>query len=104
MRNKTAGSQTFIVDGAAGDPASVYFIYTSKSPTRRDIYVGVGVAALLANWTNFDPSVDFATASTEELEHLLTVVPRTSDGAISHRESEVQLWYARRHVMPYDSS
>jgi len=52
----------------------------------------VGVAALLANWTNFDPSVDFATASTEELEHLLTVVPRTSDGAISHRESEVQLW------------
>ncbi|KAF8501212.1 Six-hairpin glycosidase-like protein [Gautieria morchelliformis] len=114
-------------DGAAGDPASI------------------GVAVLLANWTNAPPPVppvmnvtgtnattttsaspttsttnttntttsasptstsvtnssstthnltvpSYAEAATSQLEFLLTTVPRTSDGAISHRVSQVQLW------------
>ncbi|TBU33264.1 Six-hairpin glycosidase-like protein [Dichomitus squalens] len=62
-------------DGAVGDPASI------------------GVAVLLTNWTRTDPSDDkFALAAQNQLEYLLTVAPRTDDGAISHRESEVQLW------------
>ena len=62
-------------DGAAGDPASI------------------GVAVLLANWTGLQ-SADYAGAATAQLRYLLNSVPKTSDGAISHRVSEVQLWYA----------
>ena len=65
-------------DGAAGDPASI------------------GVAVLLANWTKVAPASDYAQAATDQLEYLLTSVPRTSDGAISHRVSQVQLWYVAK--------
>ena len=48
---------------------------------------------LLTNWTRTDLSDQkFALAAQNQLEFLLTVAPRTDDGAISHRESEVQLW------------
>jgi len=73
--NGTQGPQPLINDGAAGDPASI------------------GVAVLIANWTGQGNStLDYAGAAKDQLDYLLQKVPRTSDGAISHRVSEVQLW------------
>ncbi|TCD67698.1 hypothetical protein EIP91_012064 [Steccherinum ochraceum] len=62
-------------DGAAGDPASL------------------GVAVALTGWTLTDRSdQSFSNAASAQLNHLLTAVPRNSNGAISHREDQVQLW------------
>ncbi|GJE84408.1 six-hairpin glycosidase [Phanerochaete sordida] len=76
VKQKPMNSMTLIDgDGAVGDPASL------------------GVAVLLANWTRSDPAdQSFAQAARSQLAYLTTVAPRTSDGAISHRASEVQLW------------
>ncbi|KAJ3810077.1 Six-hairpin glycosidase [Lentinula aff. lateritia] len=60
-------------DGAVGDPASI------------------GVAVLLANWTD-SSNTSYAIAAGEQLDYLLNVAPRTDSGAISHRSDEVQLW------------
>lgn len=63
-------------DGSAADPASI------------------GFAVLLANWTGQDAGqIDYAGAAKDQLDYLLQDVPQTSDGAISHRVYEVQLWY-----------
>ncbi|CDO71771.1 hypothetical protein BN946_scf184923.g1, partial [Trametes cinnabarina] len=63
--------------GAAGDPPSI------------------GVAVLLANWTGAgaQDGHDYAGAAQDQLEYLLEKVPKTSDGAISHRQEQVQLQY-----------
>ena len=82
VRNRTStdvsGPQPLmdVNGGAAGDPPSI------------------GVAVLLANWTGAgaQDDVDYAGAAQEQLQFLLTRVPRTSDGAISHRTEEVALW------------
>jgi len=77
--NNTVGPQPLIQDGSAADPASI------------------GVAVLLANWTGQDSgSIDYAGAAKDQLDFLFEVVPKTSDGAISHRVSEVQLWYVKK--------
>lgn len=62
--------------GAAGDPPSI------------------GVAVLLANWTGAgaQDGQDYAGAAASQLEFLLEKVPKTSDGAISHRTEQLQLW------------
>jgi hypothetical protein len=67
------GPQPLILDGSAADPASI------------------GVAVLLANWTG-QGGEDYAGAAKDQLDYLQFRVPRTSDGAISHRTSEVELW------------
>lgn len=73
--NNTVGPQPFMPDGSAGDPASI------------------GMCVLLANWTKQDAGqIDYAGAAKDQLDFLLQEVPRTSDGAISHRVSELQLW------------
>jgi hypothetical protein len=73
--NNTVGAQPLILDGSAADPASI------------------GVSVLIANWTRQDGGqIDYAGAATDQLDYLLNVVPKTSDGAISHRVSQVQLW------------
>lgn len=73
--NNTVGPQPLIADGSAADPASI------------------GVSVLLANLTGQDAGqVNYSGAATDQLNFLLQDVPRTSDGAISHRVSEVQLW------------
>ncbi|TFK62615.1 hypothetical protein BDN72DRAFT_848456 [Pluteus cervinus] len=77
--NYTQGPQPLIQDGSAADPASI------------------GFAVLLANWTGYDATsgnqtLDYAGAAKDQLDFLLEKIPRTSDGAISHRVSEVQLW------------
>jgi hypothetical protein len=73
--NGTTGPQPLMPDGSAADPASIAF------------------SVLLANWTGQDSGqVDYAGAATDQLEYLLYKVPQTSDCAISHRVSQVQLW------------
>ena len=70
------GPQPLINDDSAGDPASI------------------GVSVLLANWTGQEhvDGLDYAGAARDQLEFLLTNVSRTSDGAISHRIDQTQLW------------
>jgi hypothetical protein len=65
-------------DGSAGDPAST------------------GVGVLLANWTSQQNAGQAASAAASEVQFLLQDVPRASNGAISHRTSEVQLWCVHR--------
>ncbi|KAF8974688.1 Six-hairpin glycosidase-like protein [Flammula alnicola] len=53
----------------------------------------IGVAVLLANWTRTNLSNhDYANAASGQLTYLLDDVPRSAEGAISHRADEVQLW------------
>ncbi|KAJ7343474.1 Six-hairpin glycosidase-like protein [Mycena albidolilacea] len=83
--NSTSGPSGLVGgDGAAGDPASI------------------GVAVLLANWTGqgSGDGVDYAKAAQSQLEYTLNVVPRTSDGAISHRVAQVQLWSDSVFMVP----
>lgn len=55
--------------------------------------LGVGVATLLANWTN--PASTLASnasqAPTDQLNFLLQTVPRAANGAISQRTNEVSV-------------
>jgi len=67
------GSQPLIQDGSAADPSSM------------------GVPVLVAGWLGLNDR-DYAGAAKDQLDFLLYKVPRTKDGAISHRVSEVQLW------------
>ncbi|KAI0075033.1 hypothetical protein K474DRAFT_1685519 [Panus rudis PR-1116 ss-1] len=78
------GPQPLMQDGAAADPASN------------------GVAVLLANWTGRSSAdgLDYAGAARDQLDFLLTQVPKTSDGAISHRVSQVQLWSDFVYMVP----
>ncbi|KAH9917745.1 uncharacterized protein B0H18DRAFT_1096454 [Fomitopsis serialis] len=102
-RSNATGPQPimYVEGGAAGDPASI------------------GIAMLIANWTGApEPELDrpeladspfgtsvgqgvsYARAAEEQLEYLLTVVPRTSDGAISHRIETTQLWADAVYMIP----
>ena len=62
----------FCADGSAADPASL------------------GVSILIANQTLQD--VDYMSQVDDENEWLFQKAPRTSDGAISQRVEQVQLW------------
>ncbi|KAI0052773.1 hypothetical protein FA95DRAFT_1553040 [Auriscalpium vulgare] len=69
-------------EGSAGDPASL------------------GAAVLLANWTGLGGE-DYAGAAQRQLEYLFgSAVPKTSDGAISHRVSQLQLWSDSVYMVP----
>lgn len=78
------GPQPLLSDGSAGDPASI------------------GVPVLLANWTGQEhvDGLDYAGAARDQLEFLLTNVPRTTDGAISHRTDQTQLWSDSVYMVP----
>ncbi|KAH9946703.1 glycosyl hydrolase family 88-domain-containing protein [Amylocystis lapponica] len=84
--NETVGPQPlmYVPGGAAGDPASI------------------GVAVLLANWTNLGASDghDYAGAARDQLDYLFLNVPHTDDGAISHRVEQVQLWADNVYMVP----
>lgn len=73
VQSKTQGSLQLVDNGSAGDPASI------------------GVAVVLANWTSSQEQSQFATAAADQMESLLEA-PRASDGAISHRTEDVELW------------
>ncbi|EKG11057.1 Six-hairpin glycosidase-like protein [Macrophomina phaseolina MS6] len=65
-------------NGSAGDPASL------------------GVAAILIGQTQ--PA--YLAAAGRQVEHLLTTVPRWSNGAISHREDVAELWADSIYMAP----
>ncbi|RSH86461.1 uncharacterized protein EHS24_004717 [Apiotrichum porosum] len=72
-------------DDAAGDPASL------------------GVAVLLANATTGDATYNgetYGAAAEAQLNFLLYDVPRTAQGAISHRVNEAQLWADNVYMVP----
>jgi hypothetical protein len=75
-RGASNGPKPLMNEGSAADPASL------------------GMVVLLANWTGQGRSdgLDYAGAATDQLDYLLEDVPKTSDGAISHRTEQVQLW------------
>ncbi|EPQ53342.1 hypothetical protein GLOTRDRAFT_117313 [Gloeophyllum trabeum ATCC 11539] len=85
-QSQSDSPQPFIKDSAAGDPASV------------------GVAVLIANWTGYQSgngSVDYARAARDQVEYLFSdSVPKTSDGAISHRVDQLQLWSDSVYMVP----
>lgn len=64
--------------GAAGDPASL------------------GVSAILIGQT--EP--EYLSAAERQVNHLLNNVPRWGNGAISHRESNVELWADFTYMVP----
>ncbi|KAG2148973.1 Six-hairpin glycosidase-like protein [Suillus clintonianus] len=78
------GPQPLINDTSAGDPASI------------------GVAVLLANWTGqwaLD-GLDYAGAARDQLDYLFQNVSKTSDGALSHRVDQLQLWSDSVYMVP----
>jgi Glycosyl Hydrolase Family 88 len=88
-------------DGAVGDPASElrgsvprhYLSLTHRTRPHPLTYAGIGCSVLLRNWTlPYDQGTCFAEAASEQLDYLLHVAPRAPNGAISQRESQVQLW------------
>ena len=70
------GPQPIMPDGAAGDPASI------------------GAAVLLAEWTKQSgDDVPYLQVVEDQINYLLSdAVPKTEDGAISHRVAQLQLW------------
>lgn len=53
---------------------------------------------LITNWTaganGGSQGLDYAAAARSQVEYLFTAVPRTPDGALSHKVSQLQLWFA----------
>lgn len=83
--NGVVGPQPLLANSAAGDPPSI------------------GFAVVLANLTGHTPGADnvsYATAAKDQLDYVLNNVPRTSDGAISHRDEQVQLWSDFVYMVP----
>ena len=58
-------------------------------------FSGIGVPVLVVNLTQNSSDSRLADAAKNQLQYLLTRAPRTQDGAISHRASEVQLWWGK---------
>ncbi|KAJ1305655.1 hypothetical protein OPQ81_000651 [Rhizoctonia solani] len=81
LAKKQPGTLPLMKDGSSADPASN------------------GVAILVANWTEAQGG-DFETAAKDQLTWLLSHVPRSSKGAISHRNNEVQLWSDYIYMVP----
>jgi rhamnogalacturonyl hydrolase YesR len=65
------------------------------------MHPGIGVAVLLRNWTLPSHKAHrYGVAAKEQLEYLLKVAPRAPNGAISQRESQVQLWADYIYMAP----
>ncbi|CUA74419.1 hypothetical protein RSOLAG22IIIB_11218 [Rhizoctonia solani] len=81
IANKEPGTLPLMKDGSSADPAST------------------GVGMIVANWTEAQGS-DFQAAARDQLTWLLYHVPRSSNGAISHRNEQVQLWSDYIYMVP----
>ncbi|EIN04180.1 Six-hairpin glycosidase [Punctularia strigosozonata HHB-11173 SS5] len=79
--HNATGPQPLIQDGAAADPASNIF------------------EVVLANWTGLSDH-DYAGAAKDQVDFLFDKVPKTSDGAISHRADQLQLWSDFVYMVP----
>ena len=65
------------------------------------MHPGLGVAVLLRNWTLTSYEAPrYGVAAEEQLKYLLKVAPRAPNGAISQRESQVQLWSDYVYMAP----
>ncbi|KAG9093439.1 hypothetical protein FRC06_011527 [Ceratobasidium sp. 370] len=86
VQTRPPGVLSFMPDQAAGDPPSL------------------GVSILLANYTARSlastNSSAYDTAITDQLNYILTQVPRAPNGAISHRADQVQLWSDSVYMVP----
>ena len=69
-----AGQMQLVADGSTSDPASL------------------GIGTVMAGSMRNDDAARYKTAVTNQLDALLQQSPRTNEGAISHRTSQVQLW------------
>ncbi|KAK1232575.1 hypothetical protein PQX77_004286 [Marasmius sp. AFHP31] len=78
------GPQPIMPDGAAGDPASI------------------GTAVLLAAWTKqAGDDVPYLQVVEDQIDYLFSdAVPKTPDGAISHRVAQLQLWNDNVYMVP----
>ncbi|KAL0566831.1 hypothetical protein V5O48_015170 [Marasmius crinis-equi] len=78
------GPQPIIPDGASGDPASI------------------GPAVLLAEWTKQSgDDVPYLQVVEDQINYLFSdAVPKTPDGAISHRVAQLQLWNDNVYMVP----
>ncbi|KAG8706554.1 hypothetical protein FRC09_002351 [Ceratobasidium sp. 395] len=81
VQSKKGGQLPLMDDGSAADPASN------------------GIGVLIANWTGASGG-NFGQAAADQLTYLLTVAPKSSTGAISHRSDEVQLWSDFIYMVP----
>lgn len=72
MQHRPNNTWMFCSDLSAGDPASL------------------GVAIVLANMT--ESTVDYSVEIQKQNYYLYNIAYRTSDGALSHRVEELQLW------------
>lgn len=80
-------------EGSVGDPASAYFYLLFVTNELSCYDLGLGVAVLMANWTRTNlTDMSLSTAASQQLDYLLNQAPRNTDGAISHRTDQVQLW------------
>jgi len=83
VKNKPNDSLALMQDATVGDPASI------------------GPSVVLANWTRNDTSDNsFSVAAGSQLNYILNYSPHTSDGAISHRSEQVQLWSDFVYMVP----
>ena len=80
MNERPFGAKTIMEDGAAGDPMSN------------------AITMLLANFS-MPGDTRFASAFHSQLGFIEHDVPRTGDGAISHRVSEVRFMLGKFHVV-----
>ncbi len=71
--------------------ACTAFTWTSWANQHTRDPASLGVSVLLANWTG-QTGENYSIAAKNELNYLLNTAPKTSDGAISHRSENVQLW------------
>ncbi|QRV76438.1 glycoside hydrolase family 88 protein [Ceratobasidium sp. AG-Ba] len=74
-------AEAFVYDTSVGDPASL------------------GVAMLVANFTGATGG-DYNTAIEQQLDYLLNKAPRNTNGAISHRSEQIQLWSDNLSMVP----
>lgn len=81
MDTHPEGVMAIMEDGAAGDPMSN------------------GITLLLANFTNPDDP-RFSSGFESQLKFIEEYVPKSSEGAISHRVSELQLWADSMYMVP----
>jgi rhamnogalacturonyl hydrolase YesR len=62
----------------------------------------IGIAILLANWTNLDGNGNrYGEAARGQLRYLFSEqVPKTGDGAISHKPERIQIWSDSVYMIP----
>ncbi|KAF8609496.1 hypothetical protein BDV93DRAFT_485133 [Ceratobasidium sp. AG-I] len=74
-------TEAFVSDTSVGDPASL------------------GVAMLVANFSGATGG-DYNSAIEQQLDYLINKAPRNTDGAISHRTEQIQLWSDNVYMVP----